>query len=307
MLGTLALLAGLALPQQTDTTIAVRAGMRVDVNNYGGSVVVGTWDRSAVRIRADHSGRDRVAIATSGSVLSVRSEGRLGPSRVVDYQITMPRGMGVSVSGVYNDVTVEGAGDVGAETVEGDVIVSGGSGSATLSSIDGDIMVRDRQGRLKITAVDGDVEIRNFTGDLTVESVDGDVVMTGIQAASTDVNSVDGDLFYEGTLRDNGKYRLSSHDGDIVLVVPERTNASFTVAMFSGEFDSSFPVQLNRTSKNRFHFTLGSGNAQVEVESFDGTIRLRRPGEAVESRRHHDKNKNNNKNHDCDHCPEDPS
>lgn len=307
MLGTLggALLAGLALQQQTDTTIAVRAGMRVDVNNYGGSVVVDAWDRSAVRVRAEHSGRDRVAIGMSGSVLSVRSEGRMGPSRVVDYHLTIPRGMGVTVSGVYNDITLDGAGDIGAETVEGDVTVTGGSGSATLSSIEGEIVVRDRQGRLKITAVDGDVEIRNLTGDLVVESVDGDVIMTGIQATTVDVNSVDGDLHYEGTLRDNGKYRLGTHDGDILLAVPERTNASVTVAMFSGDFDSCFPIQLQSTSKHRFRFTMGSGSAQVELESFDGTIRLCRPGQLPTNRRDHDRNKN--KNQDCDHCREDPS
>ena len=62
MLLTLAALAALALPQ-TDTTIAVRPGVRLDVNNFGGSITVKGWNQSTVRVQADHSSHDEIEIA----------------------------------------------------------------------------------------------------------------------------------------------------------------------------------------------------------------------------------------------------
>ena len=61
--------------------------------------------------------------------------------------------------------------------------------------------------------------------------------------------------------------------------IPERANVTVSVATFSGDFDSSFPVTLKDKQKHRFTFTLGTGSARLELESFDGSINLRRPGQ----------------------------
>ncbi len=53
------------------------------------------------------------------------------------------------------------------------------------------------------------------------------------------------------------------------------------VSTFNGEFESEFPVPLSGTRKGKgFNFTLGSGSAQVTLESFQGPIQLLRPGSA---------------------------
>src|SRR3989442_5772700 len=94
---------------QTDTTIRVGSGARLDVNNFGGSIAVSTWAKSAVRVQAEHSSRDRVQVSGSEAGVSVKSTGRLGPSQVIDYTITVPVSMALPPSGVYTDMTVEGA------------------------------------------------------------------------------------------------------------------------------------------------------------------------------------------------------
>ena len=44
-------------------------------------------------------------------------------------------------------------------------------------------------------------------------------------------------------------------------------------------FEPWSPVTLTETRKGkRFNFTVGSGSAQVSLESFQGTVRLVRPG-----------------------------
>jgi len=134
MLTTLATLAGLALAQQTDTTVPVRAGARLEVNNFGGEIAVKTWSKSAVRIAASHSSRDHITVEASDQVVRVKSESRRGPSQVVDYEITVPAAMALALSGVYTDISVEGSqGEITAETVQGAIKVSGAPGTSRSS------------------------------------------------------------------------------------------------------------------------------------------------------------------------------
>jgi len=280
MLATLATLAGLALAQQTDTTFAVQSGSRLNVNNFGGEIVVRSWNENRVRVQATHSSRTRVAVSVSTMVVSVKSEGRRGPPQLVDYQITVPQWMAVNLSGTYTDIEVNGTiANVTAETVEGDVTLNGGTGTVTLRSIEGGITITGAKGRVDANSIEGEIRITDASAEIIAETVDGDIVLLKVESASVEANTVDGDIFYDGAIRDNGRYRLATHDGNIKVAVPERANVTVSVASFDGEFDASFPVQITESRKHRFSFTLGSGSARLELETFDGDIRLGRPGE----------------------------
>ena len=296
MLLTLATLAGLALAQDTDTSFAVRPGTRLDVNNYGGEIVVhGGGSDNRVRIRASHTGRDRVSISVTGSQINVRSEGRHGPAQMVDYDITVPKWMAVNLSGIYTDITIDGTeSTVAAETVEGDVELTGGSGTVTLKSVEGTITITGSRGNLDANSVEGEIRITGATGDIVAETVDGDIILEQIESASIETNTVDGDITYDGTIKDGGRYHFETHDGDLTIGIPERSNATVFVSTFEGEFDACFPVNLTDTRKHRFQFTIGSGSARLELESFDGDIKLCGPGQS--SRESH-----RTKNHDNDH------
>jgi hypothetical protein len=50
-----------------------------------------------------------------------------------------------------------------------------------------------------------------------------------------------------------------------------------SVRAFEGEFQSVFAVDMTKGSRGkRFTFVLGSGSARLDVETFRGTISLRR-------------------------------
>ncbi len=57
---------------------------------------------------------------------------------------------------------------------------------------------------------------------------------------------MNGDVEYDGPVRNGGRYSLSSHNGDLTLVVAEGTNASVAVSTFNGEFESDFPYRRRR-------------------------------------------------------------
>jgi len=281
MLPVLAAVATLALLQgETDTTFAVRQGQRLDFSNFGGSVVVKTWRQSAIRVRASHSSRSRIEVSTDGPTVTIQARGRHGPA-LVDYDILVPAWMAISVQGSpSSEVTIEGTqAEVSVETVEGAIRVVGGSRTISLQSVEGDITLVGANGHIELNSVDGSIEARDCSGDITIETVDGGITMLGIESANVDASTVDGSIEYDGTIQDSGRYRLTTHDGSVTVSVPERANVTVSVATFSGSFDSCFPLTLKHKTKHRFTFTLGSGNARLELESFDGTITLCRPGQ----------------------------
>jgi len=273
-------LATLAVAQQIDTTFPVERGQRLEVNAFGGEIVIKAWNRNAVRVQATPPSRTRVEVEQSATTVSVRTEGRRGAPSAVDLRIDAPAWMALEVSGVYTDVSVTGAGGpVSVETVEGSIDVEGGDGLVSLESVSGEVRLRKAKGRIEVNSVNEDVHIADAAGEITAESVNGEIRLDRVQASSLDASTVNGDVVYDGPVRSGGRYALSSHNGDITLTVAEGTNAAVSVSTFNGEFESEFPVALTETRKGkRFSFTLGNGGAQVSLESFQGTIQLVRPG-----------------------------
>lgn len=279
---TAILMAALVLapsPQAADTVIRVDRGVSLGVDNFQGDVVVRAWDRDAVRVRADLSSRQRLDVVRSGSQVRVRARTIQGGPLEADFEIHVPRWMDVRVEGNQVDVKVEGtAAEISVETIGGDIQVQGGSGLVRLRSIQGDIAVRGARGRVEVVSVNEEILLDDIQGDIHVETTNGDVTMRGIRSATTRATTVNGDIVYAGTIDPSGRYVFSTHNGDVLVSMPPNASATVSVSTYHGEFQSEFPVRLTGTSRDRqFTFTLGSGSARVELESFNGEIVLRRP------------------------------
>jgi hypothetical protein len=278
---------------QTDRTVTVAKGTRLSINNDAGEVVLRTWDRDSLRVQASHNARTTIDVQTAGNIVTIRSRASGGPAGGVDYEITAPVWLPVKVSGQFLYIGIEGAqNEISAETVRGDIVVKGGSGSVTAKSIEGEIVVEDAKGRINASSVNEGIRITGAIGDVTAESTNGDIFLEKIEAKSLEVTTVNGDIRYEGSIA-GGLYRFSTHNGDITMVVPEATNATFTVRTYNGDFQSNLPTKRVGEGRRgqRATYTLGTGGAEVELESFGGTVRLRRPG-TVPAPRGRDKDKN---------------
>lgn len=267
----------------TDQTVNVTRGARLLVNAFAGEVKVHAWERDAIRVQADHSVRDTIDIKTTESLVTIRPQSSMGAPRSIDLDITMPSWMRLDVSGTYIDVIAEGLqGEVAIETVRGDVTVKGGSGFISLKSVEGAVSLESAKGRINVRSVNEGIQLTDIAGEVVAETVNGGIALARIQSTSVDIATVNGDLSYEGTIRDDGQYRLTTHNGDITMSIPENANATIAVRTFNGEFVAAFPVKIEETSRRnkRFNLTIGSGSARVDLESFGGTIRLQRPGAA---------------------------
>lgn len=271
----------------TDQTLDVAKGTKLSVNNFAGDVNIKTWGRDAVRVEVNHSDRETVDIRQADQTVSVRSRStRGGPSRSLDYTITVPAWMAISVNGTYADVTAEGVGgDVAVETTHGDITIRGGSGFISLKTVQGLVTVEKAKGRVEVRAVNEGIRLADVSADLSAESTNGSIILDRIDSANVDLYTVNGNISYDGVVKDKGLYRLTTHNGLIAMPIAERANVTLSARTYNGSVRSSFTLPAPPTDQNpdrrnkRINLTLGNGSAHVELESFSGTISLRRPGE----------------------------
>lgn len=282
MIGFTALTAAaLALSlQTTDTTIALEGAGALRLDVPGGTVAITTWDRPEVRVAAEHSSRTQVVIRRRGATLVIDSEARGGPG-IVDFKLTVPASLDLSVEGTYVSVAIDGAnGSVRVETMQGDVTIRGGRGTVRASSVNGKVEVDGAQGRVDIETVGQGARVANASGEIHVESVGGPIVLENVRATAVDAGTVGGGIRFSGTLAPGGTYSFGTHGGPISIQVPAGSNAIFHVASISGSISSDLPgapAQFERGK--RLSFTAGSGGATVEAETFGGRIQITRiPG-----------------------------
>lgn len=263
----------------TDETIAVTKGTRLVVENFAGEVVIRTWDRDSLRVQATHGRRIKVSVAPTAAGVRVRSQGAQGS---VDYQITAPAWMPLRVVGTFAFIDIEGAqSEVFAETTRGDVLVKGGTGAVTARSIEGDVIVEGASGRITASALNENVRITRSSGDITADSNNGDITMTDVRAQNIEAGTINGDISFAGAPADRGRYRFTTHNGNIGVDVPQGSNVSFNVRTYQGRFSSTLELQGPPRSEvrqgRRTTYTLGTGSAEMELESFGGAIRVGPP------------------------------
>jgi DUF4097 and DUF4098 domain-containing protein YvlB len=303
MLGHALLAMAIIIPM--DQTVQVTRGTKLDVNNFAGDVMVKVWDKDAVRVEVNHSDREAVDVKQADQTVTIRSRSvRGGPPRSLDYTISVPKWMPISVSGTYADVTLDGVGaDVAVETTRGDIKVSGGSGFVSLKSVQGEIALEKAKGRVEIRSVNEGIRLADISADLSAETTNGSIILDRVDSANVDLYTVNGNISYDGPIKDKGLYRLTTHNGMIAVAVPERVNAMLTVRTYNGSFRSTFPIKTDdQNPRKRFTVTLGNGSAHLELESFGGTIALRRPGEPrPETERKRPRERGRDDDHQGDH------
>jgi len=277
MLFTTTLAAAVLLTgSNADTTLTVAKGTRLSVNNHAGRVTVTGWNRNDVQVRwTSEDDEADIRVEYSGGEVRVAQRMRHGPTEI-DLTINAPAWMAVSLQGIETPITVSGiAAPIKARSVEGDVAVDGGTDNVDLSSVDGDIRASGVRGNLDIQAVDGHVTVQDLVGAVNVQGVDGDVRLEGITSSSIRVNTVDGDILFHGAIAANGNYGFKTHDGNISIQPVGGLNATVSVSTWDGEFESAMPVTISGSQEGkRFSFTVGTGSARIDLEAFDGLIRL---------------------------------
>ena len=268
------LFAALALASPPQEVVATASpGDRLVIANAAGEVVIEGWDRETVDVRSDPDD-PRPSLVRDGRTLElVPSRGRRRVS--LEARIMVPRWMEVDIDGRSIDVGAVGLdARLHVRTVQGEIHVED-VGEVELRSFQGDVEVERATGPVTVSSQSGDVTVVGAAGRIEAHSGSGDVRLIDIDSESVTAETQDGDVVFSGAIKRGGRYGFFVHSGDATIAMPSSSNASVSVSTFDGDFESEFPVVIERfTGGREFDFVLGDGDASVRIEVFDGEIRL---------------------------------
>lgn len=295
-------------PEQTDRIVqAIKVGPdgALDLSNISGSVRVTGDGGTEIRIEATKRVRHRdegearrllqqlrVDITTVGGRVEVRTtyprRGGRDSDRVsasVDYVVAVPAAAAVAVKTISGDVSVSRvAGEVRAEAVSGDVGVSSTPNLAVARTVSGNVTAREVSGTAAVSlgSVSGTVVVTGLKArSLECGSVSGDVQLSNLQVERLQVKSVSGSIDFQALLARGGRYDLTSHSGDIRVVLGSDMGFELDASTFSGSVRSDFPVTLRspagsgggrRAETRSIRGSYGDASAILMVQTFSGTV-----------------------------------
>jgi hypothetical protein len=132
--------------------------------------------------------------------------------------------------------------------------------------------------RLSANSVSGDVRITGAEGNVRGGSVSGDVRLESLHATTTvRASSVSGNVTVEiASLAGDGPLSFSSVSGDVTAELPKGLDADVSMHSVSGSLDSDFPLTLNgRLSRNTIQARIGKGGRELDVHTVSGDVRLK--------------------------------
>lgn len=257
-----------------DTTLAVRSDTRLDVSVSAGSIEVKVWDRSAVQIVGRSERGAMVTAELDGLVLRVRARAATSAIDLVDYEITVPRRMNLTLGRGDVDIAVRGTeGSVDASITSGSISVEGGRGSLALRSFQGTLQVRGARASVTAESTTGAIGLYDVVGDVAVSSNSNHLTLDDVDSRNLRARTIAGVIRFRGPVHREGRYEISTHSGSIFFRSPIPINATVAVATVGGAFSSGLPYTITeRQRQNIFTARFGNGGARVSLETFNGGI-----------------------------------
>jgi DUF4097 and DUF4098 domain-containing protein YvlB len=255
----------------------------VEIENASGTIRVVGWDQAEVLVTGtlghgatglDLSGaarRTRVEVETRGNPHGVRS----------DIEVRVPAGSRVQVDGFQAEITVNGVkGGVLAETVNGGIAVSGPSKDVDIQSVNGAVEVTGSGGRVHAESVNGRVTVKDAGGEVDASTVSGSLSVIGGTFAHAQLETVSGQLRFEGALTKDARFDAETVSGSVEMTLAASVAADFSISTFSGGVTNELGPPAQKTSQwtpqKELSFSTNGGGAKVNVETLSGSIRLRK-------------------------------
>jgi len=270
--------------EKIDEKRKVDANATIKISNVSGSVSVSAWDRKEVHVTGTlGEGAKELRIEGDGRHLTIKVELPDNARNVEETHLTVrvPQGCTLDVSTVSADIGVEGVeGTIRLDSVSGDIESEGKPKGVEVNTVSGEIELSVQTERVSANSVSGDIRVEDSRGELDLETVSGDCWAAGDKFERVRFKSVSGDLHFDGGLDKNGSYAFTTHSGEVELVLPGGIDAAFEVNTFSGDIHNVFGEDGRRRSKHgpgeELSFTVGSGGADVRIETFSGDVMIER-------------------------------
>lgn len=246
----LAALASPAIAQDFHWTGALAAGKRLEIKGVNGSI------------------RAMLASGTEAVVDARKSSRHSDPDEV--QIVTVPFDGGVTICAVYptgrrarRENSCEPGDSWHSSTDDNDVTVDFTVHVPAGVVFDGE-------------TVNGDVDAQGLKGDARVRTVNGsvDLSTTGLAEATTVNGSIRAAM---GRADWTDEMRFTTVNGGITITLPADVSTEVRAQTVNGDMESDFPLTVTgKFGPRRLRGTIGNGGRELELETVNGSIRLRK-------------------------------
>jgi len=258
-------------PARAEKTFKTTPNPRISLSNLSGQVTIRGWSRTQIHaVYTTASPRvevDTTIVPEAEPVEKIHFDTHVldplttGKDQDTDYTMEVPFGSTLEVANRQGGVTIENL-----------------QGEASVESVGSSVLVRDIAGHLAVRSVGGDIEVLRPAGRVEASSITGNLHFVSASGSQLRGITTSGKILYEGDLAPGGDYELSSYSGDIDMLCPASSSFELNAKTVRGRVDNALAITPRRHSPsagNGLFGTHNTGNANVEVKSFSGTIRIR--------------------------------
>lgn len=257
---------GLGAQEKREFKYAAGPNSSVTIVNPSGRVSVRGGSGNQVLIQASFPA-DKVEIDSrqAGSRIEARTHALQKGETAVEYQVTVPAGVPVTIRA--------GNGPVVIENLAADITVDSEKGEVEVRKVrDAHVHVRNMSGTTTLTDI--------TRGHIEITTVGGAVRLYSVSGPKLSVGSAGGDITYSGDFGGPGEYSLTTNTGSIEVALASSASVDLAAHSVAGSVQSEFPFQPKEAGHfapakgSSFFGTSKDGSSSVQLRSLSGKIRV---------------------------------
>ena len=251
--------------------------------NMVGSVTVHGWNKDTVLVRGVLPQSDKLFMGGgyTGAKMFIEAADERDP-KPTRLEVWVPARARVWIKTATANIDVTGVdGQLDLYVVSGTIEVNGNPRELNAEAIDGDIHVIGSPAWMRAKSASGAITLRGSSSDAAFSTVSGPIRIDGGSFERTKIETVTGNIAFNGLLDRSGTFDFDTHSGTVDIVIPPKVDADVSVVTISGNITNNIsksrPVSGKFGRGTELHFEAGNGGAKVSVRTFKGAVTLRRP------------------------------
>ncbi|MCL1096832.1 DUF4097 family beta strand repeat-containing protein [Shewanella gelidii] len=290
--------------ESIDESISVSESPKVKLKVERGQVTIKSWDKLEIQVKGelDELSEGFILVQQGNQVMIEDQLPRKyngSNSDGSDLTIFLPRQLKLSAEGVSTDFEVESLeGKISIDTVSGQLDAKELSGKTQLATVSGDIRSYQLNGKVRLESVSGSIHDRESTGEvhyrlvsgdlkaqsaakrIEAELVSGELELVLDKVKDLDAKSVSGDM--EISLNQlESSLRLNTVSGDMDVTFATLPDAQIDFdggpsGRIRNQLTEDKPKKSKYTSSQSLRFAVGSGEADIRINTISGTVKLQK-------------------------------
>ncbi len=142
------------------------------------------------------------------------------------------------------------------------------NGGVALANITGKVNATTHNGKVTTENVTGTAELKTHNGSITCREISGNSQLISHNGSVK--------AFYAESASSTCDISMTTHNGSVEVATPPDYSAKIKASTNNGSIYTDLPITVTgKVSKSKLSGTIGTGDARLHLETYNGSIRIR--------------------------------